>query len=59
MEDNDVISAVNNEANSQKLSQKSTVSFIFSLKNRIGGLARALRVFQVCKIKIHIIYNLN
>ena len=47
MDDNDVIKAVNEETKNEKIDRK-TISFIFSLKNRVGGLARALRVFQVC-----------
>jgi hypothetical protein len=43
MEDSDVLKAINS-GNSDK---KKNVSFIFTLKNRVGGLARALRVFQV------------
>lgn len=43
MEDSDVLKVVNAKANNRS----STTSFIFSLKNRVGGLARALRVFQV------------
>jgi hypothetical protein len=45
MNDEDVINAINNQTASEKKSN--TASFIFSLKNRVGGLARALRVFQV------------
>ena len=45
MDDSEVINVFNKEAVRTK--KLDTVSFIFSLKNRIGGLARALRVFQV------------
>ena len=45
MHDNDVIKVINEE-NASKDTENS-VSFLFSLKNRIGGLARALRVFEV------------
>jgi hypothetical protein len=45
MDDSEVINVFNKEADRAK--KLETVSFIFSLKNRIGGLARALRVFQV------------
>ena len=45
MEDSDVISQINNAKHIEK--NKPTQSFIFSLKNRVGGLARALRVFEV------------
>jgi prephenate dehydratase len=41
-----VVKFVNNRQ-SKSESEKSAVSFIFSLKNRVGGLARALRVFEV------------
>lgn len=44
MDDSEVINVFNKEADRAK--KLETVSFIFSLKNRIGGLARALRVFQ-------------
>jgi hypothetical protein len=51
MEDNEVMTVVNNDLSREKLEKlvkkNNTISFIFSLKNRIGGLARALRVFQV------------
>jgi len=43
MEDSDVLKAIN----SGNGDRKKNVSFIFTLKNRVGGLARALRVFQV------------
>ena len=50
MEDNEVINVFNKDMEKENVSKKNeTVSFIFSLKNRIGGLARALRVFQVFK----------
>ena len=52
MDDNDVIKVFNeiqdSEQNSSRRSSKTPqTSFIFSLKNRVGGLARALRIFQV------------
>ena len=45
MEDSDVVKVVNeqNETNGTDIA----TSFLFSLKNRVGGLARALKVFQV------------
>lgn len=49
MEDSDVLKVVNAK---EKNSTAST-SFIFSLKNRVGGLARALRVFQVIIFRIY------
>ena len=45
MEDSDVISEINNKKKIEN--SRPTQSFIFSLKNRVGGLARALRVFEV------------
>ena len=51
MDDGDVIRAVN-EMNQNRKSKSDVSSpspqssFIFSLKNRVGGLARALRIFQ-------------
>ena len=45
MEDAEFIKLFNKEK-SIDIQGKGT-SFVFSLKNRIGGLARALRVFQV------------
>jgi hypothetical protein len=45
MEDADVITQINNATHIEK--NRPTQSFIFSLKNRVGGLARALRVFEV------------
>ncbi len=43
MDDADVLKAINDQ-NAENNNQ--TTSFIFTLKNRVGGLARALRVFQ-------------
>jgi hypothetical protein len=45
MDDADVLKAIN-DLNSNSDSGNQTTSFIFTLKNRVGGLARALRVFQ-------------
>ena len=45
MEDNEVIKFINK----QKSMENCGTPFIFSLKNRIGGLAKALKVFQVRK----------
>ena len=47
MDDNEVIKTINGPKPNQT-NKANTASFIFSLKNRVGGLARALRVFQVC-----------
>lgn len=52
MDDNDVIRVFNeihdgDQKSSRKSSKTPQTSFIFSLKNRVGGLARALRIFQV------------
>ena len=51
MDDQEALAVVNNDMPPEKLrslvQQGNTTSFIFSIKNRIGGLARALQVFQV------------
>jgi hypothetical protein len=44
MDDTQILDVINN---SQNVQPKASISFIFSLKNRIGGLARALKVFEV------------
>lgn len=50
MDDQEALAAVNRDTSLEKLQslvrQGNTTSFIFSIKNRIGGLARALKVFQ-------------
>ena len=46
LEDAEVMKLFNKQKSTEL--QNST-PFVFSLKNRIGGLARALRVFQVIK----------
>jgi hypothetical protein len=55
MDDQETVALVNHEIPIEKLRslvrQGNTTSFIFSIKNRIGGLARALKVFQVYFIK--------
>ncbi|RNA23146.1 tryptophan 5-hydroxylase 1, partial [Brachionus plicatilis] len=45
MDDADVVKAVN-EKSPKDLPKMHNESFIFTLKNRVGGLARALRVFE-------------
>jgi hypothetical protein len=51
MDDQEALAAVNHDIPPEKLQslvrQGNTTSFIFSIKNRVGGLARALKVFQV------------
>jgi hypothetical protein len=51
MDDQEALAAVNHEIPLEKLrslvQQGNTTSFIFSIKNRVGGLARSLKVFQV------------
>jgi hypothetical protein len=51
MDDQEALAAVNHDIPLDKLQslvrQGNTTSFIFSIKNRVGGLARALKVFQV------------
>ena len=44
MDDSEVVKAVNER--DRNASNADLTSFIFTLKNRVGGLARALRVFQ-------------
>ncbi|CAF2349923.1 unnamed protein product [Rotaria sp. Silwood2] len=50
MDDQEAVNVVNHEIPPEKLKslvqQGHTTSFIFSIKNRVGGLARALKVFQ-------------
>ena len=51
MDDQEALAAINHEVPPDKLKslvqQGNTTSFLFSIKNRVGGLARALKVFQV------------
>ncbi len=51
MDDQETLNTINNEMSKEQLQslirQGNTTSFIFSIKNRIGGLARVLKVFQV------------
>jgi hypothetical protein len=51
MDDSEALAIVNHDIPLEKLQslvrQGNTTSFIFSIKNRVGGLARALKVFQV------------
>ena len=51
MDDQETLNIINDDIPSEKLhslvKQGKTTSFIFSIKNRVGGLARALKVFQV------------
>jgi prephenate dehydratase len=51
MDDQEALAVVNHDIPIEKLQslvrQGNTTSFIFSIKNRVGGLARALKVFQV------------
>jgi hypothetical protein len=53
MDDQEALNIINNEISKDQLQtlirQGNTTSFIFSIKNRIGGLARVLKVFQVTK----------
>lgn len=44
MDDQDILNIINNQSSQNT---EKTCKFNFSLKNKIGGLARALRVFQV------------
>ena len=46
LDDTEVMKLFNKSKSLENHENKST-PFVFSLKNRIGGLARALRVFQV------------
>ena len=56
MDDQEALNVINNEMSKDQLQslirQGNTTSFIFSIKNRIGGLARVLKVFQVLKKQI-------
>jgi hypothetical protein len=51
MDDQEALNVVNTELSKEQFQslvrQGNTTSFIFSIKNRIGGLARVLKVFQV------------
>ncbi len=51
MDDQQTLAVVNHDIPLEKLQsllrQGNSTSFIFSIKNRVGGLARALKVFQV------------
>ena len=53
MHDQEAVEAINSEISKEQLQSMlqrgSSTSFIFSIKNRIGGLARVLKVFQVKK----------
>ncbi|CAF2606048.1 unnamed protein product [Rotaria sp. Silwood2] len=50
-DDQEAVNVINNEISQEQLKslfqQGNTTSFIFSIKNRIGGLARVLKVFQI------------
>ncbi|CAF1076262.1 unnamed protein product [Rotaria sordida] len=50
MDDQEAVNVVNHDIPLEKLKSLvqdgNTTSFIFSIKNRVGGLARALKVFQ-------------
>ncbi|CAF5085331.1 unnamed protein product [Rotaria sp. Silwood1] len=52
MDDQEAVNIINHDIPLEKLQslvqRGNTTSFIFSIKNRVGGLARALKVFQVC-----------
>ncbi|CAF3364488.1 unnamed protein product [Rotaria sp. Silwood1] len=61
MDDQEAINILNNELSKEQLKSLlqhgNTTSFIFSIKNRIGGLARVLQVFQVkCTLDIRELY---
>lgn len=51
MDDQEALAVINQDIPIEKLQslvrQGNTTSFIFSIKNRVGGLAKALKVFQV------------
>lgn len=51
MDDQETLNVFNHDMSLEKLQslvqQGNSTSFIFSIKNRVGGLARALKVFQV------------
>ncbi|CAF0864413.1 unnamed protein product [Rotaria sordida] len=56
MDDQEALNIINNEISQEQLKsliQKgNTTSFIFAIKNRIGGLARVLKVFQEHNINV-------
>ncbi|CAF0829712.1 unnamed protein product [Rotaria sp. Silwood1] len=56
MDDQEAINILNNELSKEQLKSLlqhgNTTSFIFSIKNRIGGLARVLQVFQEHNINV-------
>jgi hypothetical protein len=48
MEDAEAIKQINEAGkNGSHIKPRATTSFIFNLKNKVGGLARALKVFEV------------
>jgi hypothetical protein len=51
MADQEALNIINNELSNEELQslikRENSTSFVFSIKNRIGGLARVLKVFQV------------
>jgi hypothetical protein len=55
MDDQQAVAVVNHDIPIEKIQslvrQGNSTSFIFSIKNRVGGLARALKVFQVIRLK--------
>lgn len=63
MDDQEALSVVNHDITADKLKsllqQGNTTSFIFSIKNRVGGLARALKVFQVSAVCSSEMYSID
>ncbi len=63
MDDQQTLAVVNHDIPLEKLQsllrQGNSTSFIFSIKNRVGGLARALKVFQVIRLKNDPITKIN
>ena len=51
MDDQEALPMINTESSKEQMQpmvqRDNTSSFLFSLKNRIGGLVRVLQVFQV------------
>lgn len=44
-----------NKENEHHASERGRTAIIFSLKNEVGGLVKALKLFQVCNNRIAIV----
>jgi prephenate dehydratase len=60
MDDQEALAVINDETSAEKLQslvqQGNSTSFIFSIKNRVGGLARALKVFQASAFRTRCVF---